>query len=141
MPSLKDLKSRIESVKSTRKITKAMQMVAAAKLRRAQDAAEASRPYTERFNAVMAGLAASVGISESAPKLLAGTGSDQVHLLIVMTAERGLCGGFNGNIAKLARLRAQELTAAGKTVKVLTVGKKRPRFDQARPGRQIRRSR
>ena len=124
MPSLKDLKSRIESVKSTRKITKAMQMVAAAKLRRAQDAAEASRPYTERFNAVMAGLAASVGISESAPKLLAGTGSDQVHLLIVMTAERGLCGGFNGNIAKLARLRAQELTAAGKTVKVLTVGKK-----------------
>ncbi len=124
MPSLKDLKNRIESVKSTRKITKAMQMVAAAKLRRAQDAAEASRPYTERFNAVMAGLAASVGGSDSAPKLLSGTGSDQVQLLIVMTAERGLCGGFNGNIAKLARTHAQKLIAEGKTVKIVTVGKK-----------------
>ncbi|WP_341367458.1 F0F1 ATP synthase subunit gamma [Yoonia sp. BS5-3] len=124
MPSLKDLKNRIESVKSTRKITKAMQMVAAAKLRRAQDAAEASRPYTERFNAVMAGLAASVGGSDTAPKLLSGTGSDQVQLLIVMTAERGLCGGFNGNIAKLARSHAQKLIAEGKTVKIVTVGKK-----------------
>ncbi len=124
MPSLKDLKNRIESVKSTRKITKAMQMVAAAKLRRAQDAAEASRPYTERFNAVMAGLAASVGGSDSAPKLLSGTGSDQVQLLIVLTAERGLCGGFNGNIAKLARNHAQKLVGEGKTVKILTVGKK-----------------
>jgi F-type H+-transporting ATPase subunit gamma len=124
VPSLKDLKNRIASVKSTRKITKAMQMVAAAKLRRAQDAAEASRPYTERFNAVMAGLAASVGGSDSAPKLLSGTGSDQVHLLVVMTAERGLCGGFNGNIAKLAKTHAQKLLAAGKTVKILTVGKK-----------------
>ena len=123
MPSLKDLKNRIESVKSTRKITKAMQMVAAAKLRRAQDSAEASRPYTERFNAVMAGLAASVGDS-GGPKLLTGTGSDQVHLLVVMTAERGLCGGFNSNIAKIARTKAQELIAAGKTVKILTVGKK-----------------
>ena len=124
MPSLKDLKNRIESVKSTRKITKAMQMVAAAKLRRAQDAAEAARPYTERFNAVMAGLASSVGNAEGAPKLLAGTGADQTHLLVVMTAERGLCGGFNGNIAKLARVRASELLAEGKTVKILTVGKK-----------------
>ncbi|MBE0413657.1 F0F1 ATP synthase subunit gamma [Yoonia sp.] len=124
MPSLKDLKNRIASVKSTRKITKAMQMVAAAKLRRAQDAAEASRPYTERFNAVMAGLAASVGGSESAPKLLSGTGRDKVHLLVVMTAERGLCGGFNGNIAKLAKTHARDLLAAGKTVKILTVGKK-----------------
>lgn len=124
MPSLKDLKNRIESVKNTRKITKAMQMVAAAKLRRAQDAAEASRPYTERFNAVLGGLAASVGGSDSAPKLLSGTGSDQTHLLVVMTAERGLCGGFNSNIAKLARAKAEELKAAGKTVKVLTVGKK-----------------
>jgi F-type H+-transporting ATPase subunit gamma len=124
MPSLKDLKTRIESVKNTRKITKAMQMVAAAKLRRAQEAAEASRPYTERFNAVLGGLAASVGGSDSAPKLLSGTGSDQVHLLVVMTAERGLCGGFNSSIAKLARAKAQELTAAGKTVKILTVGKK-----------------
>ena len=124
MPSLKDLKNRIESVKSTRKITKAMQMVAAAKLRRAQDAAEAARPYAERFNAVMAGLAASVGDSEGAPKLLAGTGKDDVHLLVVMTAERGLCGGFNSNIAKLARQTAQKLLAEGKTVKILTVGKK-----------------
>ena len=124
MPSLKDLKNRIESVKSTRKITKAMQMVAAAKLRRAQDAAEAARPYAERFNAVMAGLAASVGDSDTAPKLLAGTGSDQTHLQVVMTAERGLCGGFNSNIAKLARSKANELVAAGKTVKILTVGKK-----------------
>lgn len=124
MPNLKDLKNRIASVKSTRKITKAMQMVAAAKLRRAQDAAEASRPYTERFNAVMAGLAAGLAGSEAAPKLLSGTGSDQVHLLIVMTAERGLCGGFNGNIAKLAKSHAAKLLAEGKTVKVLTVGKK-----------------
>ena len=124
MPSLKDLKNRIASVKSTRKITKAMQMVAAAKLRRAQESAEEARPYAERFNAVMAGLAASVGDSEGAPKLLAGTGSDQVQLLIVMTAERGLCGGFNSNIAKLARSHAQELQAKGKTVKILTVGKK-----------------
>ena len=124
MPSLKDLKNRIESVKSTRKITKAMQMVAAAKLRRAQDAAEASRPYTERFDAVLSSLAASVGDSEGAPRLLRGTGSDDVHLLVVMTAERGLCGGFNANIAKLARAHAEKLKAAGKTVKILTVGKK-----------------
>ena len=124
MPSLKDLKNRIASVKSTRKITKAMQMVAAAKLRRAQDAAEQARPYTDRFNAVLAGLAASVGGSDSAPRLLSGTGSDKVHLLVVMTAERGLCGGFNSSIVKLARTRAAELVAAGKTVKILTVGKK-----------------
>jgi F-type H+-transporting ATPase subunit gamma len=124
MPNLKDLKNRIASVKSTRKITKAMQMVAAAKLRRAQESAEQSRPYTERFNAVMAGLASSVGGSDSAPKLLSGTGSDQTHLLVVMTSERGLCGGFNTNIAKLARQRASDLTANGKTVKILTVGKK-----------------
>ena len=124
MPNLKDLKNRIASVKSTRKITKAMQLVAAAKLRRAQDAAEASRPYTERFNAVMAGLASGAAGSPSAPKLLSGTGADNVHLLVVMTAERGLCGGFNGNIAKLARTHAQKLLAEGKTVKILTVGKK-----------------
>ena len=124
MPSLKDLKNRIASVKSTRKITKAMQMVAAAKLRRAQDAAEASRPYTDRFNTVMGGLASGAAGSASAPRLLSGTGSDQTHLLVVMTAERGLCGGFNGNIAKLARSHAQKLLAQGKTVKILTVGKK-----------------
>ena len=124
MPNLKDLKNRIESVKSTRKITKAMQMVAAAKLRRAQDAAEAGRPYAERFNAVMAGLSAAAAGSDSAPKLLSGTGGDQVHLLVVMTSERGLCGGFNSTIVRLARATAQELLASGKTVKILTVGKK-----------------
>ena len=124
MPNLKDLKNRIESVKNTRKITKAMQMVAAAKLRRAQDAAEASRPYSERFNAVLASLAASVGKSENAPVLLRGTGKHEVHLLIVMTAERGLCGGFNSNIAKLARSHAARLKEGGKQVKIITVGKK-----------------
>ncbi|MBL9058049.1 MAG: F0F1 ATP synthase subunit gamma [Rhodobacteraceae bacterium] len=124
MPSLKDLKNRIGSVKNTRKITKAMQMVAAAKLRRAQDAAEAARPYAERMNSVMAGLAASVGNAEGAPRLLAGTGKDQVQLLVVMTSERGLCGGFNSTIVRLARAKANELLAAGKTVKILTVGKK-----------------
>jgi len=124
MANLKDLKNRITSVKSTRKITKAMQMVAAAKLRRAQEAAEMSRPYTERFNAVMAKLAASVGESENAPRLLRGTGEDKVHLLVVLTAERGLCGGFNANIAKLAKAEAADLLAAGKTVKIITVGKK-----------------
>ncbi len=124
MPNLKDLKNRIESVKSTRKITKAMQMVASAKLRRAQEAAQAGRPYAKRFNSVMAGLAASVGGNEGGPKLLTGTGSDKTHLLVVMTAERGLCGGFNSNISKLARQSAQALLAEGKTVKILTVGKK-----------------
>ena len=124
MPSLKDLRNRIESVKSTRKITKAMQMVAAAKLRRAQESAEEARPYTERFNAVMAALASSVGTGDGSPRLLGGTGSDQVHLLVVMTAERGLCGGFNANISKLAKAHATDLAARGKTVKILTVGKK-----------------
>lgn len=124
MPSLKDLKNRIGSVKNTRKITKAMQMVAAAKLRRAQEAAEAARPFAERMTAVMSALAAGVGTGEGAPKLLAGNGRDQVHLLVVMTSERGLCGGFNSSIVKLARARAAELVAQGKTVKTLTVGKK-----------------
>ncbi|KAF0116719.1 MAG: F-type H+-transporting ATPase subunit gamma [Rhodobacteraceae bacterium] len=124
MPSLKDLKNRIGSVKNTRKITKAMQMVAAAKLRRAQEAAEAARPFAERMTAVMSALAAGVGTGEGAPKLLAGNGRDQVHLLVVMTSERGLCGGFNSSIVKLARLKANELVTAGKTVKILTVGKK-----------------
>lgn len=124
MPSLKDLKNRIGSVKSTRKITKAMQMVAAAKLRRAQEAAMSARPYAERMTAVMSGLAAGQAGSGSAPRLLAGTGSDKVHLLVVMTAERGLCGGFNSTIVRLARARANELLSAGKTVKILTVGKK-----------------
>ena len=124
MPSLKDLKNRIGSVKNTRKITKAMQMVAAAKLRRAQDAAVAARPYAERMTAVMAGLASGVGQSAAAPLLLRGTGSDKVQLLVVMTGERGLCGGFNSSIVRLARARANELLAQGKTLQILTVGKK-----------------
>lgn len=124
MPNLKDLKNRIASVKSTRKITKAMQMVAAAKLRRAEEAAEMARPYTEKFTNVMSTLAASVGNSPSAPALLRGTGSEDTHLLVVITAERGLCGGFNSSIVKLAKLRAAELVGKGKTVKILTVGKK-----------------
>lgn len=124
MPSLKDLKNRIGSVKNTRKITKAMQMVAAAKLRRAQEAAEAARPYAERMASVMSGLAGSAGSSANAPRLLAGTGADQTHLLVVMTSERGLAGAFNSSIVKLARARAQALLAAGKTVKIITVGKK-----------------
>ncbi len=124
MASLKDLRNRIASVKATQKITKAMQMVAAAKLRRAQSAAEAARPYSQRMDAVMANIAAAVGGSDGAPRLLAGTGSDQTHLLIVATAERGLCGGFNSSIARLARDRARDLLTAGKTVKILPVGKK-----------------
>ena len=124
MPNLKDLKTRIDSVKSTRKITKAMQMVAAAKLRRAQEAAEAGRPYADRMNAVMANLAGASASADNAPKLLAGSGDDQVHLLVVATSERGLCGGFNSSIAKLARAKAKELIDAGKTVKIITVGKK-----------------
>jgi F-type H+-transporting ATPase subunit gamma len=124
MPSLKDLKNRIGSVKSTRKITKAMQMVAAAKLRRAQEAAEAARPYAERYNKVLSGLAQSVAGSETAPRLVAGTGRDKVQLLVVMTSERGLCGGFNSTIVRLVRQRIERLRAEGKTIKILTVGKK-----------------
>ncbi len=124
MPSLKDLKNRISSVKNTRKITKAMQMVAAAKLRRAQDAAVAARPYAARMTSVMAGLSASVGNSDGAPRLLAGSGSDKVQLLVVMTSERGLCGGFNTTIVRLAKARIAELLLQGKTIKILTVGKK-----------------
>ena len=124
MPSLKDLKNRINSVKSTRKITKAMQMVAAAKLRRAQDAAEAARPYADRMGAVMAGLTAAATGSDGAPRLLAGTGSDERHLLVVMTSERGLAGGFNSSIVKLARQHLYDLQRQGKKVTILTVGKK-----------------
>jgi F-type H+-transporting ATPase subunit gamma len=123
MPSLKDLRNRIASVKATRKITKAMQMVAAAKLRRAQEAATAARPYAERMDSVLASLAQHAS-REAASRLLVGTGRNQTHLLIVMTAERGLCGGFNSNIAKLARADANKLVAAGKTVKIVTVGRK-----------------
>jgi len=124
MPSLKDLKIRIDSVKSTRKITKAMQMVAAAKLRRAEESAQAARPYAERMNAVLSNLARGAKGSPTAPKLLTGTGQEQTYLLIVATAERGLCGGFNSSIVRLARQEAGALLAQGKTVKILTVGKK-----------------
>jgi F-type H+-transporting ATPase subunit gamma len=115
---------RITSVKSTQKITKAMKMVAAAKLRRAQEAAEAARPYSVRMAAVMASLASRVTVGPESPRLLAGTGKDQVHLLVVCSSERGLAGGFNSNIAKLARRTMDELLAQGKTVKLLFVGKK-----------------
>ncbi|SOC43492.1 ATP synthase F1 subcomplex gamma subunit [Rhizobium subbaraonis] len=124
MPSLKDLKNRIASVKATQKITKAMKMVAAAKLRRAQEAAEAARPYSQRMGAVLANIAQAVGQDDSAPRLMAGTGKDDVHLLVVCTAERGLCGGFNSQIARLARDHTRKLLANGKTVKIICVGKK-----------------
>jgi F-type H+-transporting ATPase subunit gamma len=123
MPNLKELKNRIESVKATQKITKAMQMVAAAKLRRAQDAAEASRPYSERMASVIANAAQNLS-GESAPKLMTGTGRDDVHLLVVCTADRGLCGGFNSSIARLAREHVRKLQSEGKTVKIITVGRK-----------------
>ena len=129
MPSLKDLKIRIASVKATQKITKAMQMVAAAKLRRAQEAAEAARPYSERMAAVLANVAGNVG-GEDAPRLMTGTGKADSHLLVVCTAERGLCGGFNTSIARLARDTARKLVSEGKTVKIITVGKKG--YDQLR---------
>ncbi|MEL6830154.1 MAG: F0F1 ATP synthase subunit gamma [Pseudomonadota bacterium] len=124
MSGLKELKNRIGSVKSTQKITKAKQMVAAAKLRRAQEAAEASKPYATRMANVVANLTSAMGEGAGGPKLLTGTGKDDIHLLIVMTAERGLCGGFNSNTAKAARLKIEELRADGKTVKIITVGKK-----------------
>ena len=123
MPSLKDLRNRIASVKATRKITKAMQMVAAAKLRRAQEAAEAARPYSQRMGAVLANIAATVD-GDDAPRLMAGTGKSDTHLLVVCTAERGLCGGFNSSIAKKAREAVLRLQKEGKTVKIICVGKK-----------------
>ena len=124
MASLKELRNRIASVQATQKITRAMQMVAASKLRRAQEAAEAARPYADRMSAVLANLAAGVADQEGAPRLLAGTGSDKTHLLIVATAERGLCGGFNASIARMAREQTEALKAQGKTVKILCVGRK-----------------
>jgi len=124
MPSLKDLRNRIASVKATQKITKAMQMVAAAKLRRAQEAAEAARPYSERMGAVLANITQAIGGGGDAPALMTGTGRDDVHLLIVCTAERGLCGGFNSQIARLARDHIRRLLADGKQVKIICVGKK-----------------
>lgn len=124
MASLKDLRNRIASVKATQKITKAMQMVAAAKLRRAQEAAEAARPYSQRMGAVLANIAQAVGSGGDAPALMTGTGKDDTHLLVVCTAERGLCGGFNSQIARFARDHIRRLQGEGKTVKIITVGKK-----------------
>src|SRR6185503_3227841 len=130
MASLKDMRVRIASTKATQKITKAMQMVAASKLRRAQMAAEAARPFAERMDSVLGNIAASVAGLDSAPALLRGTGADQTHLLIVCTAERGLCGAFNSAIVRLARERANQLMGEGKTVKFLCVGRKG--FEQLR---------
>jgi F-type H+-transporting ATPase subunit gamma len=124
MPSLKDLRNRISSVKSTQKITKAMQMVAAAKLRRAQSAAEAARPYAERMEKILARIAAGLGENSNAPQLLRGNGSDRTHLLLVATGERGLCGAFNSSIARLARDKANALMREGKQVKIIFIGKK-----------------
>jgi F-type H+-transporting ATPase subunit gamma len=124
MPSLKDLRNRIASVKATQKITKAMQMVAAAKLRRAQSAAEAARPYAERMAQVLGNLASGIVAGPETPRLLSGTGADRVHLLVVCTAERGLCGAFNSAIARLARDHANRLLADGREVKIICVGKK-----------------
>jgi len=128
MPSLKDLRNRIASVKSTQKITKAMQMVAVSKLRRAQAAAESARPYADKVEAVLSNLASASAGGGEAPRLLAGSGSDKTHMLIVCTGERGLCGGFNTSIVRMARDKANALAAEGKTVKILCVGKKG--FDQ-----------
>jgi len=128
MASLKALRLRINSVKSTRKITQAMKMVAAAKLRRAQSQAEAARPYAERMARMLGALGAAVVGSPDAPRLLVGTGSEKTYLLVVVTAERGLCGAFNTNVARFARNRVRELEAAGKTVKLMTVGRKGAAF-------------
>ncbi|MEH3107061.1 MAG: F0F1 ATP synthase subunit gamma [Sphingomonas fennica] len=138
MASLKALKVRITSVKSTQKITKAMKMVAAAKLRRAQSAAEAGRPYAERLTAVMAGLAAKVAVGPGASPLLAGTGSDKRHLLVVATSERGLAGAFNTNIVRAARKKAESLIAEGKDVRFYLIGRKgRPVIQRLFPGRIV----
>jgi F-type H+-transporting ATPase subunit gamma len=124
MPSLKDLKVRINSTKNTQKITSAMKMVSAAKLRRAQEQAEAARPYAERMERVLGRLAAAAAGKDGAPALLAGNGKDQVHLIVVMTSDRGLCGGFNSSIARGARKLARDLKAQGKTIKILCIGRK-----------------
>ena len=137
MASLKDMRVRIAATKATQKITKAMQMVAASKLRRAQAAAEAARPYAERMGKVLGSIAAAVAGSDSAPKLLAGTGADKAHLLVVCTAERGLCGPFNSSIVRLAREKANALTNAGNEVKVLCVGRKGAEQLRRQYGRQI----
>lgn len=138
MASLKDLKIRINSVASTQKITKAMKMVAASKLRRAQESAEAARPYAERMERVLSGLGDSVKNDPGAPALLKGSGSDKIHLIIVATSERGLCGGFNTSIVKAAKLKIEELIKDGKDVKILCLGKKgHQQLRRVYPGRII----
>ena len=124
MASLDDLKKRISSVKSTQKITKAMKMVAAAKLRRAQESAERGRPYSQKMNNIILNLSGGISDKENAPKLLSGTGEDKVHLCVVLTADRGLCGGFNSNIIKKAKSYFQKLSDSGKVLKIITVGSK-----------------
>jgi F-type H+-transporting ATPase subunit gamma len=137
MPSLKSLRTRINSVKSTRKITQAMKMVAASKLKRAQSQAEAARPYAERMERMLGALATSVAGSPDAPKLLVGTGKSDVHLLVVVSADRGLCGGFNSSISRFARNRIRALEEQGKTVKILTVGRKARDYLRREFARQI----
>ena len=124
MASLDDLKKRIASVKSTQKITKAMKMVAAAKLRRAQESAEKGRPYSEKMNNIILNLSSGISDKENAPKLLSGSGNDKVHLCVVMTSDRGLCGGFNSNIIKKAKSYFAKLVEEGKDLKIITVGSK-----------------
>ena len=124
MPSLDDLKKRISSVKSTQKITKAMKMVAAAKLKRAQDSAEKGRPYSEKMNNIILNLSSGISDKEAAPKLLSGSGKEQVHLCVVLTSDRGLCGGFNANIIKKAKSHFAKLAREGKELKIVTVGSK-----------------
>lgn len=124
MPSLKEYRNRIASVKSTRKITSAMKMVAASKLKRAQEQAQASQPYAQAMSGMLSRVAAGVTVSSASPKLLIGTGSDKTHLLVVVTSDRGLCGGFNGNLIRFVRGEIRRLEAEGKTVKILTVGRK-----------------
>jgi F-type H+-transporting ATPase subunit gamma len=137
MPNLKDLRNRINSVKSTRKITQAMKLVAAAKLRRAQSQAEAARPYAERMQRMLGALGAAVAGSPDAPRLLVGTGSDRTVLLVVVTADRGLCGPFNTNVGRFTRTRIRELEAAGRTVKVLSVGRKGANYLKREFGNRI----
>tara|TARA_Y100001954_G_scaffold234352_1_gene289656 strand:- start:12 stop:887 length:876 start_codon:yes stop_codon:yes gene_type:complete len=132
MASLDDLKKRISSVKSTQKITKAMKMVAAAKLRRAQESAERGRPYSEKMNNIILNLSSGLSDKENAPKLLNGTGEDKVHLCVVLTADRGLCGGFNSNIIKKAKAYFKKILETGKTLKIITVGSKG--YDQLKRG-------
>ena len=124
MATLDDLKKRIASVKSTQKITKAMKMVAAAKLRRAQENAEKGRPYSEKMNNIILNLSNGISDKENAPKLLSGTGEEKVHLCVILTSDRGLCGGFNTNIIKKAKLYFQKINDDGKTLKIITVGSK-----------------